>query len=45
MSTSNRPDDKEFMERVLESTIRIGLVILLIYWCYKIAQPFILTIF
>lgn len=45
MNTSNRSDEKALMERVLESTIRIGLVLLLIYWCYKIAQPFILTIF
>lgn len=45
MNTSNRPNDKMFMARALESTIRIGLVILLIYWCYKIAQPFILIIF
>lgn len=33
------------MARALESTIRIGLVLLLIYLCYKIAQPFIHTIF
>lgn len=45
MNTSNRPNDKVFMTRLLESTIRIGLVLLLIYWCYKIAQPFIPIIF
>jgi predicted PurR-regulated permease PerM len=45
MNTSNRPNDKVFMARALESTIRIGLLLLLIYWCYKIAQPFIQTIF
>jgi hypothetical protein len=25
--------------------MRIGLVLLLIYWCYKIAHPFLLIIF
>lgn len=45
MNTSNRPDDKVFMDKVLESTIRIGLVLLLIYWCYRIAQPFLTIIF
>jgi predicted PurR-regulated permease PerM len=45
MSNSNRPNDKLFMTRAMETTIRIGLVLLLVFLCYKIAQPFIHTIF
>ncbi len=42
MSTSNhRSDDKLFTARALEATIQIGLVVLLLYWCFKIGQPFI----
>ena len=29
------------MARALEATIHIGLVVLLLYWCFKIGQPFI----
>ena len=32
------------MARALEATILIGLVVLLVYWCFKIGQPFIQTI-
>ncbi len=42
MNTSNQPsNDKLFIARALEATIHIGLVVLLIYWCFKIGQPFI----
>ncbi len=42
MSTSHQPaNDKLFMAIALEATIHIGLVILLLYWCFRIAQPFI----
>ena len=45
MSTSNLPsNDKLFMARALEAAIRISLVALLLYWCFKIGQPFIETI-
>jgi len=45
MSTSNQPsDDKLFRARALEATIHIGLTVLLLYWCFKIGQPFIETI-
>jgi predicted PurR-regulated permease PerM len=29
------------MARALEATIHVGLVVLLLYWCFKIGQPFI----
>jgi predicted PurR-regulated permease PerM len=42
MNTSNQPtNDKMFITRALEATIYIGLVVLLLYWCFKIGQPFI----
>ena len=42
MSTSNQPsNDKLFVARALEATIRIGLVVLLLYWCFQIGRPFI----
>jgi predicted PurR-regulated permease PerM len=42
MNTPNQPSkDNLFIARAIEVTINIGLVILLIYWCFKIVQPFI----
>jgi len=42
MSTSNQPsNDKLFVARALEASIHIGLVGLLIFWCFKIGRPFI----
>jgi predicted PurR-regulated permease PerM len=42
MNASNQPsNDKLFVARALEAAIRIGLVALLLYWCFKIGQPFI----
>ncbi len=35
------PQDKAFMNRMLDATIRIGMVLLLAYWCLKIISPFI----
>jgi predicted PurR-regulated permease PerM len=45
MSTESLPaDDKRFLIRTLEAAIRIGLVILLIAWCYEIVRPFLVPI-
>jgi len=42
MKPSSQPsNDKLFVARALEATIHIGLVVLLLYWCFKIGQPFI----
>ena len=35
-------DDKVFQARVLEAAIRIGLLALLVVWCFNIVKPFIL---
>ena len=45
MKTSNEQlNDKLFVAKALEAAIRIGLVFLVLYWCFKIGQPFIETI-
>ena len=42
MNSSNQSsDDKLFVAKALEATIHVGLVVLLLYWCFKIGQPFI----
>lgn len=33
--------DKQFASNALEATIHVGIVLLLLFWCFKIAQPFI----
>jgi len=37
-------DDKAFQARVLEAAIRIGLLVLLVVWCFNIVRPFILPV-
>ena len=42
MNLSDHPSsDKTLMARTLEITIHVGLVLLLLLWCFRIAQPFI----
>lgn len=42
MSTSNQSsNDKLFVARALEASIHIGLVGLVLFWCFKIGRPFI----
>lgn len=45
MSTPRQSEqDRAFMNRILDTTIRIGIVLLLAYWCFKIIAPFIIPI-
>jgi len=37
-------DDRFFNRRAIESAIRIGLVFLLVLWCFNIVRPFVLLI-
>jgi predicted PurR-regulated permease PerM len=37
--------DKAFLKRALEATIRIGLVVLLLAWCFEIIRPFVIPVF
>ncbi|MCJ7684180.1 MAG: AI-2E family transporter [Desulfobacteraceae bacterium] len=46
MNSSNHPPkDKFFVARALEVTIHVGFVVLLLFWCFQIAQPFIQIFF
>jgi predicted PurR-regulated permease PerM len=36
--------EKAFLRRALEATIRIGLVVLLVLWCFEIVKPFIVPV-
>jgi predicted PurR-regulated permease PerM len=45
MSTSNQSsNDKSYVARALEASVNIALVGLILFWCFKIAQPFLETI-
>jgi predicted PurR-regulated permease PerM len=37
-------DDTVFQRRAIEAAIRIGLVILLVVWCFNIVKPFVLLV-
>lgn len=37
-------DDSLFLERTLQAAIRIGLVLLLIAWCFTIVRPFVVPV-
>jgi predicted PurR-regulated permease PerM len=42
MNTPSQPSSEQlFLARALEAAIQIGLAVLLLYWCFKIGQPFI----
>jgi predicted PurR-regulated permease PerM len=34
-------EDRAFLRRALESSIRVGLVLFLVVWCFEIARPFL----
>jgi predicted PurR-regulated permease PerM len=36
--------DKAFLKRILEVSIRIGLLLLLVVWCFQIIRPFIVPV-
>ncbi len=45
MNTSNQPsNDKLYVTRALEASINIGLVGLILFWCFRIGRPFLETI-
>ena len=45
MNTFNQhSNDKAYVARALEASIHIGLVGLVVFWCFKIGRPFIETI-
>ena len=44
MADSTLSEEKVFVNRALEATIRIGVVVLLVAWCFQIVRPFIVPI-
>ena len=40
-TTSPSSTDKSYVTRALEATIHVGIVLLILFWCFKISQPFI----
>ena len=40
--TNPNTDDRLFAHRALEAAIRIGLVFLLVRWCFSITRPFLM---
>ena len=43
MPTTPANDDRQFMTRTLEAAVRIGVLALLLLWCFVIAQPFLVA--
>lgn len=43
-NSSSLSKDRIFLNRSLEATIRIGLLLIISIWCFKIVEPFITTI-
>jgi predicted PurR-regulated permease PerM len=41
MTSPADADDRAFMNRALETAIRLGLVALLLFWCFQVVRPFI----
>jgi predicted PurR-regulated permease PerM len=44
MNDPTSSDEKVFVNRALEAAIRIGLVVLLVAWCFQIVRPFIVPV-
>ena len=45
MDTAAAPSgDREFLNRALETTIRIGVILLLAAWCFQIVRPFLIPV-
>jgi predicted PurR-regulated permease PerM len=44
IDTSPYSEDEIFQHRALESAIRIGLILLLVVWCFHIVEPFLMLI-
>ena len=43
-TTPKASDDTLFLRRAIETTIRIGLVVVLVVWCYRIVEPFVFAV-
>ncbi len=43
-SATHSDDDRRFLRRAIEAAVRIGLLAILLVWCFNIAQPFLVPI-
>jgi predicted PurR-regulated permease PerM len=43
-NVSGNLEDRVFQRRALEAAIRIGLVVLLVLWCFNIVRPFVMPV-
>ena len=34
-------EDRRFQRRAIEASIRLGLIVLLVLWCFNIVKPFV----
>ena len=34
-------EDRAFLTRTIETSIRVGLIALLVFWCFLVVRPFI----
>jgi len=41
MSDTTYQEDRAFFRRALETTVRIGVIALLVLWCFEVVRPFI----
>jgi len=44
MNSSTQQDDQIFTGRAIEAVIRLGLIFLIVAWCFQIIQPFIIFV-
>lgn len=42
--TAENADDRQFHARVMDAAVRIGLLALLVFWCFSIVRPFIMPV-
>jgi predicted PurR-regulated permease PerM len=40
MTASDSSDDQQLLNRVIDLTVRIGVLVLLVVWCFQITRPF-----
>jgi predicted PurR-regulated permease PerM len=41
MPPSPATEDRSFLDRAVEASIRIGLIALIVFWCFQVVRPFV----
>ena len=44
MNSSSKQDESIFTSRAIEAAIRLGLILLIVTWCFQIIQPFVIFV-